>query len=199
MHVLELARKHKARVIYFSSYLYGNPQYLPIDEKHPIFPHNPYSQSKIICEKLCEGYNRDFNVPVIIFRPFNIYGPGQNSSFLIPKIIEQLKTGEVFLKDPRPRRDFIYVQDVIDAVMNAIDYDKTSFELFNLGYGKSYSIKEIVTIIQKVSKLHGIVTFSNEIRQSEVMNTIACTSKLSSYFNWKPKVDVWEGINNLMG
>ena len=194
LHTLELARKHKAKVIYFSSYLYGNPNYLPIDEKHPLFPHNPYAQSKMICEKLCEGYNRDFTVPVIIFRPFNIYGQNQNASFLIPSIVNQLKTCEIALKDPRPKRDFIFVLDVIDAVTHAIEYDKTCFEIFNLGFGKSYSIREIVAIIQEVSGLFPKVTFSNEIRKEEVLDTVADISKLYKYLNWKPKIDFWDGI-----
>src|ERR1035437_437628 len=103
LNVLELARKNNAKVILFSSYLYGEPEYLPIDEIHPLNPHNPYGHSKLICEKLCKGYNKDFKVPIIIFRPFNIYGPGQNNNFLIPSIIEQLKGGEISLKDPRPK------------------------------------------------------------------------------------------------
>ena len=194
LNVFELARKHKARVIYFSSYLYGNPHYLPIDEKHPVSPHNPYAQSKLICEKICEGYNRDFNVPVIIFRPFNIYGHGQNPAFLIPRIIKQIKSGEISLSDPKPKRDFIYIQDVVNAIIHAVEYDKTGFELFNLGYGKSYSIKEVVAIISEIFKIHAKVTFSNEIRQGEVLNTISCTSRLSSIFNWKPEIDLYCGI-----
>lgn len=198
LNVLELARKYEAKVIFFSSYLYGNPDYLPINEIHPLKPHNPYAQSKLICEELCKGYNRDFNVPIIIFRPFNIYGPGQVSSFLIPSIIEQLKTGEISLKDPRPKRDFIYVGDVIRAVIHAAEYDKTSFEIFNLGFGKSYSIREIIRIILKISKLHARVIFSNEIRQGEVLDTVADTSKLFSVFNWRPSVDLNEGIKELV-
>lgn len=198
LNVLELARKYQAKVIYFSSYLYGNPQYLPIDELHPLSPHNPYAQSKMICEKICEGYNRDFHIPLIIFRPFNIYGSGQNSSFLIPMIIEQLKTGEIRLKDPRPKRDLIHVQDVIDAVLLAVEYNKTGFELFNLGYGKSYSIREIVQIILKELKTSARVSFSNEVRQGEILNTVANTSKLMKYFNWKPKINIEEGIKKII-
>jgi len=198
LNVLELARKNHAKVVFFSSYLYGTPDYLPINETHPIKPHNPYAQSKLICEKLCEGYNRDFNVPVIIYRPFNIYGPGQNSSFLIPNIIEQLKTGEILLKDPRPKRDFIYVTDVVKAVINAIEYDKTNFELFNLGYGKSYSVNEIVSTIQEVSRIRARVTFSNEVRQGEVLETVADISKLFAVFNWMPTTDFKEGIKKIL-
>ena len=87
LNALELCRKNNAKMIYISSYLYGNPKYLPIDENHPINPTNPYAQSKYICEKLCEGYYRDFKIKTIILRPFNIYGIGQKGDLLIPEII----------------------------------------------------------------------------------------------------------------
>jgi nucleoside-diphosphate-sugar epimerase len=198
LNILELARKYNSKVIYFSTYLYGNPDYLPIDENHPVRPLNPYSQSKLICEKLCEGYHRDFGVPLIIFRPFNIYGKGQNNSFLIPMIIEQFKGKEIKLKDPRPRRDFINVSDVVSAVIAAVRYDKTSFELFNLGFGQSYSIADIISIIKKKTKSEANVIFSNEIRQGEVLDTVADNTKVNSVLNWNPKIKIEDGIARIL-
>lgn len=75
LNMLELCRKNNARLIFFSSYVYGQPQYQPIDEVHPIQAFNPYAQTKVICESLCEGYFRDFGVPITIFRPFNFWLP----------------------------------------------------------------------------------------------------------------------------
>jgi UDP-glucose 4-epimerase len=118
LNALELCRKYKAKMIFLSSYVYGKPHYLPIDEKHPINAFNPYAQTKIIGEKLCESYNKDFNVPCFILRPFNIYGPRQNSLFLLPSILEQIKAGQkkILLNDPTPRRDFVNIYDVIEAM-----------------------------------------------------------------------------------
>ena len=84
LNALELCRKYNAHLIYPSSYVYGKPKYLPVDEIHDISPFNPYAQSKVICEQLCNGYRRDFGISVSVLRPFNIYGKGQNNSFLIP-------------------------------------------------------------------------------------------------------------------
>ena len=198
LNVLELARINSASVIYFSSYLYGTPEYLPIDEKHPLKPHNPYAQSKIICEKICEGYYRDFGVPVIIFRPFNIYGPCQNSSFLIPSIIEQLKSGEIILKDPRPKRDFIHVSDIIHAVMLAIKLENSGLETFNLGSGNSYSVEEIVNLIVKYSGKRTVVKYTNEYRPGEVLDTIADIKKITTKLNWSPSVNIEKGLNALL-
>ena len=91
-------------MIYLSSYVYGSPDYLPIDEAHPVKAFNPYAQSKVICEQICKGYSRDFKVPVIVFRPFNIYGPGQNEDFLIPKMIRHAKHGRIEIRDARQER-----------------------------------------------------------------------------------------------
>ena len=198
LNVLELARKNNAKVILFSSYLYGKPEYLPIDEKHPLKPHNPYGHSKLICEKLCEGYNKEFNVPIIIFRPFNVFGPGQNKNFLIPSIIEQLKTGEISLKDPRPKRDFLYVDDLVKAVLLAITYEKSNYEIFNLGYGKSNSVVDVVNMICELSVIKPRVSFTNEIRQGEVLDTVADTSKIYSMLKWKPEIDLQKGIKIIL-
>ena len=198
LNVLELCRRNNAKFIYTSSYVYGSPEYLPINEKHPIKAYNPYAQTKIINEKMCEGYNRDFNVPIIILRPFNIYGPGQNDNFLIPSIIKQAKSGIVNLKDSRPKRDFVYIDDVIDAYIKSIFFSGTSFQVFNIGSGISYSVKEIVNIIKK-SKLPSFdVLYSGEQRKNEILDTVADVSKSKRLLNWKPKKSLEEGIMKIV-
>ena len=198
LNVLELSRKFGARVIFFSSYLYGNPDYTPVDEKHQLKPHNPYSQSKIICEKLCEGYSRDFGIPIVVFRPFNVYGRGQNNEFIIPSIINQLRRGVINLKDPRPKRDFIYIDDVIRAVLLAINFDSANYEVFNLGTGISYSIAEVVKIICKISGDDPKINFTDEIRQGEVLDTIADSSKIKIMLKWSAKTSLQAGIKNIL-
>ncbi|MBN1213873.1 MAG: NAD(P)-dependent oxidoreductase [Candidatus Lokiarchaeota archaeon] len=197
LNILELARKYNSKVIFISSYLYGKPEYLPIDEKHPIKPHNPYAQTKLICEKLCEGYNRDFGIPIVILRPFNIYGMGQNSSYLIPSITEQYKTGSILLKDPRPKRDFIYISDVIDSIIKVIKVIN-SFSIYNIGYGKSYSIYEIIEIILNYTKKNIKVNFTNDFRKEEVLNTVADISKIKKELNWFPNISIEVGLRNIL-
>ena len=77
-----------------------------------------YSQSKLIGEDLCRSYQRDFNVPYIIFRPFNIYGYGQSNQFVISSIFDQINNGKkkIKIQNPYPKRDFIYIKDVVDSV-----------------------------------------------------------------------------------
>ena len=84
LNALELCRLHNAKMIYTSSYVYGQPKYLPIDEEHLVIPFNPYAQSKIIGEDLCKAYHRDFGLNVLTIRPFNIYGTGQSGRLYYP-------------------------------------------------------------------------------------------------------------------
>ncbi len=198
LNILELAKEFNAKVIFFSSYLYGKPDYLPIDEKHNLNPHNPYAQSKLICEKLCEGYNRDFNIPIIIFRPFNIYGPNQHKEFIIPSIINQYKTGQIILKDPRPKRDFIYINDLIKAVLLAINYNNSNYEIFNIGFGKSCSVKEIIEIISELTDKKFKVIFTNETRKGEILDTVADTLKIRSMLHWHPYIEIKKGIEMIL-
>jgi len=194
LNVLELCRIHRAKIIFASTYVYGNPQYFPIDENHPVIASNPYTQSKIICEQLCKSYNRDFNLEVIIFRPFNIYGEGQDSKFLIPSIINQAKKGRIILKDPEPKRDFIYIADVINAFIKAVIYNKTDFEIFNIGSGISYSVKEITETI--VSNFEEVIEieFTGERRQGEIKNTVCNVSKAKEILGWQENISLIEGI-----
>lgn len=76
LNVCELCRIHGAKLIFASSYFYDIPEYLTIDENHPVYPHNPYAHSKLLAEDLCRAYSQDFSMKVIVLRFFNIYGPG---------------------------------------------------------------------------------------------------------------------------
>ena len=200
LNMLELCRLNKARMIYFSSYMYGNPQYQPIDEQHRIEAYNPYAQTKVICESLCEGYNRDFQVPVTVFRPFNIYGKGQNPDFLIPTIINQAKTGKIVIKDDRPKRDYIHVTDIVEAVILALQTPnlQPTLQTYNLGTGESHSVKEIIEIVRTLSEHEVDYECTREIRPNEVLDTVADITKIKKELHWTPKISLIEGIKSMM-
>ena len=200
LNMLELCRLNNAKMVFFSSYIYGHPQYQPIDENHPTQAFNPYSQTKVICESLCEGYNRDFKVPITIFRPFNIYGTGQNPDFLIPSIIQQAKTGKIVIKDDRPKRDYIHVEDIIDAIITAIETENTdkSIQKYNLGSGLSYSVKEIVDMVRGLFDTEIEYICTHEIRPNDVMDTIADISKIQNELHWKPSISILEGLTKMV-
>lgn len=198
LNALEICKKYDVRLIYSSSYVYGPPQYLPVDENHPVCPFNPYAQTKVICEMLCEGYHRDFNVKISILRPFNLYGVGQKGKLLIPEIVGQLKEGkkQIHLKAATPRRDYINVVDVAGAFVACID-DKNEYGVYNVCSGDSVSVKEITEIINKHLKNKVEFLFSESDRPNEVDESRGNCNKLMS-IGWTPTMSFEEGIIDIL-
>lgn len=196
LNMLELCRLNGAKLIFASSYVYGSPRYLPIDEGHPLQSVNPYSESKIMGERLCSRYHTDFGLRVVILRPFNIFGPAQNDAFLIPNILKQLEEkGSVRLKDPAPRRDFVYVDDVAEAFLAAIRFEDSPFEIFNIGSGTSFSVQEIAEeIIHQAGASDAVLAFSHEQRHAEIQDCLAEISKAKKILQWHPRTDIRDGI-----
>lgn len=200
LHALELCRRYNAKLVYISSYVYGNPQYLPVDEKHPRNPFNPYAQTKCLAEDLCKAYNRDFGVISTILRPFNIFGPYQKGNMLIPTIISQLKQGEmeIHLRDPNPRRDYVYVQDVADAIKRCIDHDFDALDVFNVCSGNSLSVREMTECINTYMDNKIQFVFGSSDRPSEVSETIGTYDKIRSAIGWQPNNSFADGINKII-
>lgn len=196
LNTLELCRLCQVKkLVFMSSYVYGVPKYLPVDENHPVEPTNPYSKSKKLAEELCKTYYDDYGLNTVILRPFNVYGEGQSSNFLIPSIVQQvLKNKEVRLKDPAPKRDFLYIADMVDVFLKASLYEGRGWEIFNIGAGKSYSVREIVA---KLIKIHGKkvnVVYNEEERKGEIMDVVADISKAKKELDWQPETRIEEGL-----
>ena len=198
LNILELCRlRDIEKMVLASSYVYGQPQYLPIDEKHTLHPANPYSRSKVLCENLCRAYHEDYGLKCVILRVFNIYGETQSSDFLIPSILEQIARGEIELNDPDPKRDFLYIQDAVEAFMQAGNYDKSDFGIFNIGYGASYSVDEIVRKLIAISGREVAVCYQNKRRRNEIMNVVADIKMAKEKLGWEPRVDIEEGLETV--
>ena len=198
LNALEVCRRDSAHFVYISSYIYGSPQYLPVDEKHPICPFNPYAQTKVICEKLCEGYHRDFGVTVSVIRPFNIYGVGQRGKLLIPEIFDQIKEGkkQIQLKAASPRRDYVNVVDVAKAICLCV-YRNEPYEVYNVCSGESVSVEEITEIINKNLKEKVQFLFSLSDRPNEVDETRGSCEKLKR-LGWVPSMTFEQGVKAII-
>lgn len=198
LNILELARLNKARVLYFSSYVYGHPEYLPIDEKHLIQEFNPYSATKIMCEQMCKSYAQDLKVPVAVFRPFNIYGTGQNEQFLLPMMVHQLPSGKIQVRDDRPKRDYIHINDIASAVefMAFADWKET-YSVYNLGSGVSHSVREVAEMLMHLWLKPVEYMATGETRPNEVLDTVADISKLRA-MGWTPRISLEEGLKEMI-
>ena len=197
LNILEYCINKKIKnIIFVSSYVYGNPTYLPIDEKHPTNPHNKYTKSKFLAEELCEFYAKNFNLNVTILRPFNIFGKTSSEDFLISKLFKSIKTNEkIIIVNKNSKRDFLYIDDFVDVVLTIKNYD-FKFEIFNVGSGISYSFNEIIKKIEKITskkiKLHYETNQENFIADIK-----ADITKIYEKINWKPKMGFDEGLQKI--
>lgn len=199
LNVMEAARKNNVKkVIHTStSEVYGTPDKIPIKENSELRGQSPYSASKIGADKVAESYFYSFNLPVLILRPFNTYGPRQSARAIIPTIIMQaLKNNKIIIGNPKPTRDFNFVYDIVDAYIKAA---KTSIvgETINIGTGKEVSISQLAEKIKKVvGKDLDIVHDKKRYRpgKSEVLRLCADNSKAKKLLGWNPKFDLDEGL-----
>jgi len=197
--VADYCSKSGAALTYVSAYVYGAPTALPIREDSMAAPHNPYAQSKFLGELVCQQFAQSFGLNFTILRPFNIYGIGQSSSFLIPKIIDQVLHAErIELDSLTPKRDYIYIDDLVDAI--AVSLGKTpSGSIYNLGSGTSISVEEVVRIVQEAAGTDKPIVSKEIHRENEVMDVVADMSSFSADFAWHPKFGFVDGVAAIVG
>lgn len=189
--VLAFCKKNKCSLTYISSYVYGNPEYLPIDENHKLQSNNPYSSSKILAEEVCRYYSSHYKIKTCILRPFNVYGPGQSEIFLIPEIIKQACYNNIIrVMDLNPKRDFVFVDDIIDALILSINKEG----IYNIGSGYSISVEDIIKIVLKTMNIKKEYISKDVIRKNEIFDVVADITKANKELKWVPKTNFEEGI-----
>ncbi len=197
--VLDLCRRNSASLTYLSSYLYGHPQSLPVSETHPRAAVNPYALSKIMAEDACLFYKENFGVRTTIVRPFNIYGPGQDSRFLIPTIVAAATRGggenPISVADERPRRDFMHVSDLVRLLMLSLEEGASG--VYNAGSGVATSVRELVDIVIANVGPRRLIS-RGEMRTNEVLEVRADISKAQRELGWSPTTTLEAGLKELV-
>jgi nucleoside-diphosphate-sugar epimerase len=199
VNVLEFCRKSRIPMTYVSAYVYGHPDRLPIGENSAIRPNNPYALTKKLAEEVCEFYASAYDLPVTTIRPFNVYGIGQTENFLIPEIIKQtLDDGEeIVVKDLVPRRDYVYLEDLVTALLATLD-KPGGYRVYNIGSGVSLSVQEIINVIQDIAGTKKQVVCANEIRTNELRDVVADISKAENELGWHPGCSFHIGIEKII-
>ncbi len=200
LNVLKYAKECKAKVIFMNTSAYGNPQYLPIDEKHLIIPESPYEVSKTAAEQLCYVFSKRYALPVVSLRCFNIYGPGQPDVAVVPQMIKTLLTEKkITIFDSTPKRDFVYVEDVVRALVAAAHYEPQTFDIFNIASGKSIAIGKLAKKLIEISGIKGATLLDKkEKRPNEILEKVADISKAKKELKWFPKVSLEEGLRQTL-
>jgi len=194
LNVLEFCRQTGSGLTYISSYLYGEPEYLPIDENHPLKAYNPYTHSKLLAEETCCFYEEKFNLSMTIIRPFNIYGPHQPPHFLISEIIGKIfnpSTDKIELMDLKPRRDYVFLDDLVNALFQTIDGPRG---IYNLGSGFSVSVGEIANMLIELTGCRKSLISKGISRPNEVFELYANISRIRNKLGWEPKISLWDGL-----
>ena len=201
LNILDYCRRENIKeFIFMSSYIYGKPEYLPINEAHPTNIENPYGRSKLMCEEICKAYSEDYGIKVVILRPFNIFGHNQDKRFLIPTIIQQIKENKdhIVLKDLKPKRDYLYVKDLVSLLELIIKKKKVkSLSSYNIGSGVSHSVEGIAKKILEVFQCDKQIKDLGDIRQNEVLDCIADIKNIKNDYDWFPRYSFEEGIEDM--
>jgi GDP-4-dehydro-6-deoxy-D-mannose reductase len=197
--VLDFCRRVGASMTFVSAYVYGQPDRLPIDETHPARPNNPYAMSKYLAEEVCAFYASQFGVRTTVVRPFNIYGPRQAGHFLIPTVVRQLKEGgPIRVLDLAPRRDYLYVDDLVDLLVRTFAPNQSGYNVVNAGSGSSVSVGELVDILQTIAGTSLEVLTEDKPRHQELNDVRAAVAKARDCFGWTPQTSLEDGLQRLL-
>lgn len=179
-------KKNIKKLIYVSSYVYGIPNYNPINENHPIHPHNGYTESKYLGESICKFISEKSKLKITILRPFNIYGDDMNEGYFLTNLLNCAKTDErIIISNKNSRRDFLHVNDFIDLILQCINLEN-NFEIFNAGSGQSFSLEEIITIIERALDKKLNIEYVDE-PMNELSRVEADINKIKNVLTWRPK------------
>lgn len=188
------------RFIHIStSEVYGTALYEPMDEEHPLKPTNPYAAAKVGADRLVYSYIKSYDIPGVIIRPFNNYGPSQHLEKVIPRFIACAILVEPLTVhgDGSASRDWIFVEDTVEAVDLAIHapLEKVKGEVFNLGTGIDINV---IGIAEKVLNEFGLdrkhLIFMED-RFGQVQRHISSVDKSKNVLGFKPKTAFDEGLD----
>ena len=201
LNICQGARRNGARrVVHTStSEVYGTAQYVPIDEQHPLQPQSPYSASKIGADQIALSFYAAFDLPVIIARPFNTYGPRQSARAVIPTMITQIAAGEarVSVGDLTPTRDFSFVRDTCQGFLALSNADRAVGEVVNIGSNTEVSIGEALELIKEIMGADVEIAMDEQrIRpaRSEVYRLRCNNRKIRDLTGFEPKVSLRDGL-----
>lgn len=198
--LLDAARRHPVERFVFisSSEVYGTAESEPMDESHPLNPRSPYAATKAGADRLVYSYAATYDLPTVILRPFNNYGPYQHAEKVVPRFITQaLRHDLLTVHGPgTATRDWLYVEDTCAAVTGAIEapLDRVRGETINVATGRDISVLEIAhQICDAIGRPRDIVQHVDE-RPGQVERHIGSTERAEELLGFKPKVTFERGL-----
>jgi len=202
LNLAEAAREFGVRRFVFasSSSVYGEAGSGPFREDQDVSrPISPYAATKVMAESLLHTYSHLHGLRIVVLRFFTVYGPRQRPDLAISKFTRLIDRGEpvpVF-GDGSTQRDYTYVDDVLQGVLAALDYDSSAFEIFNLGESRTVPLSRLVELIEDAlgKKAH---VERLPLQPGDVSLTHADVSKARRLLNYDPGVPIEEGIRRFV-
>jgi UDP-glucuronate 4-epimerase len=178
-----------------SSSVYGINDHYPWKEEEKLMPISPYASTKLSGEMLGHVYHKLFGIRFLALRFFTVYGPGQRPDLAIHKFTKNIMAGKPIpvFGDGSTSRDYTYVDDTVQGIIGAIHYDKTDFEIINLGNHYTISLKELIEGIEEVTGKKAIVDQQPD-QPGDVPRTFADISKAHRLLGYQPKTKLKEGL-----
>jgi GDP-4-dehydro-6-deoxy-D-mannose reductase len=210
LHLFEALRKEAPDALLLvacSGEEYGRPEWLPVDETHPLGPKNPYASSKVMVDQLAASYQHLHGMRVIRTRAFNHAGPGQSDTYVVAKFARQIAEAEA---NPPPdgrsqistgnlmvRRDFSDVRDVVRAYWMALESGEAG--VFNVCSGRSTPVSDILTSLAAHSPLDVECRIDpSRLRENEVMEIRGSHEKLTNATGWRPEIELAETLSDTL-
>jgi len=196
--LLELAKKHGVPQFVFgsSSSVYGINSKIPFSEEDRIFqPISPYAATKAAGELLCHTYSHLYNLRTVCLRFFTVYGARQRPDLAIHKFTKLITDGKPIqmFGDGSTRRDYTYIEDIIEGVRAAMDFTESIHEVFNLGESETTQLRRLIELIEQALGAKAIID-RQPMQPGDVPVTFADIAKARELLNYSPKTKIDEGI-----
>lgn len=182
---------------YSSSEVYGTAQSIPMDESHRLFPQSTYAVSKLAAERLCFTLYHEQDIPVIILRQFNCYGPRETHPYIVPELIAQLaSSSRLELGNTTASRDLTYVDDAVRGALKLITCPEAEGEVVNLGYGEDVSVEELA---HQIAALLGRDEIEIDVQDARMrpldVEQLCCDySKAARLIDYSPETSLESGL-----
>lgn len=194
---LDAIRKHNPDCKYInlsSAAVYGNPEFLPISENHPLKPISPYGVHKKMGEEICESFYKNFGVHTCSLRIFSAYGEGLKKQLFWDLHKKGETKDNVFLfGSGSESRDFIHISDLVKVIELVIEQGVFQSDCINVANGRELTIKEVVEIFYDIYKPSAIVHFEGQTRLGDPINWVADISKIQE-FGYANEIDLKTGL-----
>ena len=202
LNLLELARQHEVKHFVFgsSSSVYGINAKLPFSEEDPVRqPISPYAATKAAGELICHSYSHLYGIRCTCLRFFTVYGARQRPDLAIHKfarLIDEGKPIPVF-GDGTTRRDYTYIDDIIQGVRAAIDYDASDYEVVNLGESRTVELSELIALLERELDQKTLID-RQPLQPGDVPQTFADINKARRLLGYDPQTQIEEGIRRFV-